>query len=66
MMLDIVLSSNHTSYMWIMVMVRWRRAESVSVISGCRNEKVNRAEFPSVSTSLEGAHTQEILAHGGP
>lgn len=29
MMLDTVLSSNYTSYMWIMVMVRWRCAESV-------------------------------------
>lgn len=36
----------------------------VSVSSGYRDEKVNRAKFPSVSTSLEGPHTQEILARG--
>lgn len=36
----------------------------VSVSSGYKDEKVNRAKFPSVSTSLEGPHTQEILARG--
>lgn len=61
-----VLSSNYTSYVCIRVMVRWRQTESVSVSSECGVEKANRAKSPSVSTSLEGPHTQEILAYGDP
>lgn len=61
-----VLSFNCTSYMWIIVMVGWRHAVNVSVSSEHGVEKANRATSPSISTSLEGPHTQEIVAHWGP
>jgi len=60
------LYSSQFSYMWIVIVVRWRDTESVTVSSVYGIENVKKARSLSISISLQGPYIQEVLLPGYP
>ena len=60
------LYSSQFCYVWIVIVVRWRDTESVTMSSVHGTENVKKARSLSISISLEGPYIQEVLLPGYP
>lgn len=58
--------SSQFCYVWIVIVVRWRDTESVTVSSVYGIENVKKARSLYISISLQGPYIQEVLLPGYP